>query len=294
MSTCYVLEGGAMRGNFTGGVLDYLATRRMPYPDCVIGVSAGALCGLSFCSGQVGRAIRVNTTYARDKRYLSMRSFNRTGDAYGVRFVYDQIQNRLDPFDYQAYAERPMQFWVTCTDVETGQAVYHEIEELPRDIDYVRASASMPTVSRIVQIGDEKLLDGGPADSIPVKWALDQGYDKVVVVLTRDRTFVRQPLGKLEESLIRMSYGQYPDFVSAALTRHIRYNETREEVFRLEKEGRIFVFAPTQPITVASMEHDPGKIMEIYDQGWHLARKRMDDLCAYLEIERPDSGHTFR
>lgn len=294
MSTCYVLEGGAMRGNFTGGVLDYLASRRLPYPDCVIGVSAGALCAASFCSGQVGRAIRVNTTYCQDKRYLSLRSFHRTGDAYGTNFAFNRIQNFLDPFDYRGFEERPMQFWVVCTNVETGKPVYHEIQELPRDIDYVRASASMPAVSRIVKIGDEKLLDGGPADSIPVRWALDHGFDKIVVVLTRDRTFVRKPLSKMEERLIRFNYAEYPAFCQCVFDRHARYNQTREDIFRLEKEGRIFVFAPPQPITVASMESDPGKIMRIYDEGWHLARKRMDELCEYLVVERTVGPHEFR
>lgn len=280
MSVCIVLEGGAMRGNFTAGILDVLMEERVPEADEIIGVSAGSLCGLSYCSHQIGRSVRINTTYCTDWRYLSMRSYMLTGDALGTEFMFHKVQDEYDPFDYDAWNARKVRFHVVCTNVDTGQAEYEEIKSLPEDIDLVRASSSMPMVSRTVECRGKRLLDGGTADSIPVQWALDQGFDKIVVVLTQDRTYRKQPLKTV--GVARRAYLNEDAFCEQLASRFLRYNICRDFCFDLEKDGRIFLFAPPEPVTVASMEDNPGKLMQLYNQGLATARRRMPELREYL------------
>ncbi|NTU89276.1 MAG: patatin family protein [Actinobacteria bacterium] len=277
---CLVLEGGAMRGNFTAGVLDYFLEYQLPVADRVVGVSAGALCGANYCSRQIGRTVRLNCTYAKDSRYLSMNSFVRTGDAMGVDFMYNKIQNELDPFDYEMYANRPMEFYVVCTNVETGKAEYCEIKNLPDDIDLLRASASVPFVSKIVETHGFQFLDGGMADSVPVKWALDEGFDKVITVLTQDRSYV-----KTHDKAIPLAariYQNHPLLVEAMDTRYKRYNDQRRKIFELEEKGRIVVLAPKRPVQIKQMEKEPARIMELYNEGRTVARENFQKLQDYL------------
>ena len=190
--TCYVLEGGSMRGNFTAGILDYFLMHDLPYPDCIVAVSAGTLAAASYLSGQIGRAVRVNTTFANDWRYCSMRSYALTGNALGKDFLFDKVQHELDPFDFDTFRSNPTEFYGVCTNVETGQAEYLKVDDAEEDKDVIRASASMPLMSTFVDIGGKKLLDGGTADSIPIRWTLEKGFDKIVVILTQDRTFKKE------------------------------------------------------------------------------------------------------
>ena len=192
MKTGLVLEGGAMRGMFTAGVLDVLMEAGVAV-DGAVGVSAGAAFGCNYKSRQIGRAIRYNMTYCRDPRYCSLRSLVRTGDLYGVDFCYRVIPMELDPFDVETFARNPMPFYAVCTDLRTGKPVYHLLQNGgEEDMAWIRASASMPMVSRIVRLDGHELLDGGIADSIPLRFFESIGYERNIVVLTQPQGFIKK------------------------------------------------------------------------------------------------------
>jgi len=282
MSMCIVCEGGAMRGNFTSGVLDVIMEERLPRADTIVGVSAGSLNAVSYCSRQIGRSVRINTTYCHDWRYLSMRSYMLTGDALGTDFMFHRIQDEYDPFDYGTWEADPTHFIAVATNVDTGEAEYEEVEELPRDVDLIRASASMPLVSRIVEMRGKRLLDGGTADSIPVQWALDQGFDRIVVILTQDRGYRKKPLATM--GLVRRTYLNQEAFCEQLATRHTRYNICRDFCFDLEREKRIFVITPAEPVTIGQMETDPAKVMALYNEGRAVTKAALPELRSYLGV----------
>lgn len=280
--TCYVLEGGSMRANFTAGVLDYFLIHGVPYPDCIVAVSAGTLAAISYISNQIGRAVRINTTFANDWRYCSMRSYALTGNALGKDYLGDKIQHTLDPCDYEACKRCPSDFYAVCTNVETGKPEYLLVEDMDRDFDCIRASASMPLMSAFVNIDGRKYLDGGTADSIPIRWAIDQGYDKIIVVLTQDRTYSKQQEKAL--ALMKNKYAEYPAYVEAASVRHNDYNRARRKCFKMDKDGQAIVLMPKEPVTVKHMEHDTGKIVGIYNEGLQVAEENFDRIKEYLDI----------
>ena len=244
MKTGIVVEGGGMRGIYGAGVLDVLLENDIK-ADGLIGVSAGAIHGCSFVSGQKGRSIRYNLKYSRDPRYMSMRSLIRTGDMFGIDFCYRELPETLDPFDNETFESSSTEYYVTCTDVETGQPVYHRCPSLRGDrIDWVRASASMPLASRIVELDGKKLLDGGVADSIPVMAFRKMGFKKDLVILTRPEGYRKKQNPMLP--LIRRAYREYPEFVETAASRHLVYNRELDEISRLEREGEILVIRPSR------------------------------------------------
>ena len=218
MKTGLVLEGGAMRGLFSAGVTDVLMENGVVF-DGVIGVSAGACFGCNVKSHQAGRVIRYNKAMAHEWRYASLRSLLTTGDYFGGEFCYHYMPRHIDIFDKQTYDNDPSEFWCVCTDVETGEAVYKHFDTVDDEmLEYIRASASMPVVSKVVEIGGRKLLDGGIADSIPLRFFQRQGYEKNVVVLTQPEGYVKthNRLLPLMKPFIR----KYPSLVHALDTRH--------------------------------------------------------------------------
>ena len=233
--TGLVLEGGAMRGIYVAGVLDVLLEHSV-HVDGVIGVSAGAIHGCSFVSGQRGRSIRYNLKYCRDPQYMSFRSLLRTGDLCGTDFCYRQLPETLDPFDNDAFEASETKFYVTCTDVETGEPVYKLCETLRGDqIDWVRASASMPLAAHIVELEGRKLLDGGVSDSIPAAAFRKLGYKRCVVVTTRPFGYRKKPNRMVP--LLRRAYRGYPKFVEAMARRHLMYHRQLDELQRMEQAG---------------------------------------------------------
>lgn len=272
-----VLEGGAMRGIYTAGVLDVFLEKGIS-AGMVMGVSAGAVHGCSFVSGQHGRSIRYYRKYCRDPRFMSFRSLLTTGDVVGEQFCYRDIPDRLDPFDHDAFETSPTQFYVVCSDLETGEAVYLPCPTLRGEaIDAVRASASMPFLSRVVTAGGRLLLDGGVCDSIPAAAALRLGCEKVVVVLTRPEGYQKRPSGPW---MAKLRYREYPHFIRALEQRHRQYNGTLANLRRLEAEGRALVIRPSRDLGVKRMEKDLRKVQAQYDLG------RMDALGRVEEIER--------
>jgi predicted patatin/cPLA2 family phospholipase len=276
-----VLEGGAMRGLFTAGVLDFLMDNAL-MPKVAIGVSAGALNGLNYVAGQRGRSCYLNTKYCTDWRYLSMKSFARTGNVFNVGFVFDEIPNTLDPFDYNAYARSPLTLIAVSSDLERGEADYTVLQDAYAQLDYLRASASLPLLSQIVEIDGKKLLDGGICDSVPIAYSQALGATKHLVVLTQDVGYVKKPSKFMR--VARRTYADYPLFVRRMETRHSEYNRVYQQVARMHDEGEIFVIRPSEPITVASMEHDPEKLYRLWQTGYEEARASFSALKSYLEI----------
>ncbi len=275
-----VLEGGAMRGMFTAGVLDVLMENNIEFDGCA-GVSAGAVFGCNYKSKQIGRVIRYNTKFCKDKRYCSFKSLLTTGDMYGADFCYKVLPRELDLFDTDTFLNSPVEFFVTATDIETGEAVYHKCKDgLEEDLLWFRASASMPLVSRNVEIGNSKLLDGGIADSIPIKFLENKGYDKNVVVLTQPYDFVKEPNPMLP--LIKLKYRKYKGIIKAVECRHIAYNETTAYIKEKEKKGELFVIRPPESLNIKAVCHDENELLRVYNMGRSEAERILPELQSYL------------
>ena len=276
-----VLEGGAMRGLFTAGVLDLMMERGIFF-DGAVGVSAGAVFGCNFKSRQPGRVLRYNLRFCRDPRYCSLRSWAKTGDLYGADFCYREIPDQLDPFDTAAYQASPMDFYVVATDVRTGQAVYHNCRTGgAEDLAWFRASASMPLAAKVVEVDGYQLLDGGVADSIPLNFLESKGYEKNVVVLTQPLGYVKGPNKLLP--VARLALRQYPNLLTAMAARQDQYNQVTARLREKERQGTVFILRPEAPLAIGKTEHDPQKIQAAYDQGRLVAEKRLAALQDFLK-----------
>lgn len=279
MKTGLVLEGGAMRGMYTAGVLDVLMEQGIQV-DGVVGVSAGAVFGCNYISHQIGRTIRYNTKYCKDPRYGDFRSLLRSGNIYEEKFCYHDLPDKLDPFDWETYKNSPVEFYVTCTDVDTGRAVYHRCTGEREDLRWMQASASMPFVSQVVKIGGRQLLDGGISDSIPLDWFRSIGFEKNLVVLTRPRGFRKQPPKGFP--VLKQMIRQYPALVMAMKTRHIRYNQTLDQLPELEKAGLALVLCPSRRIRVSKLERHPRKLKALYKLGRKDTERRLKEIKRFL------------
>lgn len=277
--TGLVLEGGAMRGMYTAGVLDVFMEQGIVF-DGVIGVSAGTIAGCSYVSGQIGRTIRYNKKYCKDKRFMSFYSFLTTGDLVGTQFCYHELPKKLDPYDNEAFKKSETEFYVTCTNIETGEAEYIRLKDMFADIDYMRASSSMPYVSHIVEKDGKKLLDGGCSDSVPYKAFQKMGYEKNVVVLTRPAEYRKKPSN---QGLARLIYRKYPKFIKRLENRWKDYNQMVEEVQELEKKGEIFVIRPQRPLEIGRMSHDAEEIQKAYDCGREDGMACLERMKAWME-----------
>lgn len=275
-----VLEGGAMRSQFTAGVLDFFMDHAV-WCRNVLGTSAGSLCGYNYVAGELGRTCFLNTKYCSDPRYFSMRNFALTGNAIGIDLMFDKIPNELDPFNYEGFDRSPMKLTAVSSDLELGEADYHTLEN-GRDTRYVLASSSMPLVSKIVEIDGKKLLDGGSCDSVPLLHSMLMGTTrKHIVVLTQDASYRKKPNKTMP--LIRRVYADYPLFVDRMEHRHFEYNRCYRWIERLHASGEIFMIRPPAPVTVGSMERDPEKLFALYEQGYAQAAAQWDDLQRYLD-----------
>lgn len=275
-----VLEGGAMRGLFTAGVMDVMMEEGIAF-DGAVGVSAGAVFGCNFKSHQPGRVLRYNLRFCKDPRYSSFRSLVRTGDLFGADFCYREIPDHLDPFDRETYAADPMEFYVVGTDVHTGRPVYHNCQTGDaEDLAWFRASASMPLAAQVVSVGGWDLLDGGIADSIPLRYLEEQGYDRNVVVLTQPMGYVKTKNKAMP--LMRRAYKQYPHLLETMAQRQDVYNETTAYIREKERRGEVFVLRPEAALDIKRVEHRREKIQAVYDQGRAVAQKRLAALREFL------------
>ena len=278
MKVGLVLEGGAMRGMYTAGVLDSFLDHDV-HVDMILGVSAGACFGCNLFSKQRGRVLRYNQRFAGDKRNISMRSLITTGDIVNKEFAYYVIPTQYDVFDEEAFEAHGGEYWVVVTNVETGKPEYMQMHHLLGDIEMMRASASMPFCSHFVPINGKNYLDGGISDSIPARKALEMGYDKVIVVLTQPLSYRKKPMNK---AMIRAFYRKYPNLCKTLEERHDRYNAQVQEVIRLEKEGKVFVIRPDEPLNIKRLEKDPAELARVHGIGLADGEKAMAALKDYL------------
>ena len=276
-----VLEGGAMRGLYTAGILDVMMEAGIE-PDGLIGVSAGAAFGCNYKSRQIGRAIRYNTRFAKDPRYSGVWSLLKSGDYFNAEFGYHVVPKQYDVFDDEAFEKNPMAFIVVCTDVETGKPVYQKLTKADYDTyEWIRASASMPLASKVVEVGGYKLLDGGVSDSIPLAYAESIGYEHNVVILTQPEGYVKKH-SKLMP-LLRLALRKYPEMVKAMDTRYLMYNRELDYVRQAEQEGRCLVIRPEEKIPIGHVSHDPDQMRLVYDMGRDMGKKRLNDIKAFYE-----------
>ena len=280
MKTGLIMEGGAMRGMFTAGVLDVLMENGL-VTDGAIGVSAGAVFGCNYKSHQIGRVIRYNTEYCNDKRYASFKNLVKTGNLYSEQFCYHEVPEKLDPFNEAAFAASPMDFFVVCTDVKTGEPIYHKCRKGDaEDVLWMEASASMPLAAKIVKIGHYGLLDGGVADSIPVRFFESIGYKRNLIILTQPKGYIKKKNKFLPA--IRAKYFRYPAFVEAVADRHERYNETLSYISMLEQAGKDYVIRPPIPLEIGAMERDPSQLRRVYETGRAVAQIQVEKIRDFL------------
>ena len=280
MKTGLIMEGGAMRGMFTAGVLDVLMENGL-VTDGAIGVSAGAVFGCNYKSHQIGRVIRYNTEYCNDKRYASFKNLVKTGNLYSEQFCYHEVPEKLDPFNEAAFAASPMDFFVVCTDVKTGEPIYHKCRKGDaEDVLWMEASASMPRAAKIVKIGHYGLRDGGVADSIPVRFFESIGYKRNLIILTQPKGYTKKKNKFLPA--IRAKYFRYPAFVEAVADRHERYNETLSYISMLEQAGKDYVIRPPIPLEIGAMERDPAQLRRVYETGRAVAQIQVEKIRDFL------------
>lgn len=280
MSVGLVLEGGAMRGMYTAGVLDIFMDYNIPV-DGIIGVSAGVLFGVNYPSKQRGRVIRYNKRFVKDPRYMGMKSFLTTGNIINKDFAYYTVPQKLDVFDQEAFEQSGIDFYATLTNVETGDAEYVKLHNLFDEMEVLRATAALPLVSKIVEIDGKKYLDGSIADSIPIDKIREMGYDKVIVVLTRPVEYRKKPSKPIMYKLV---YGKYPKFIERVVNRYKNYNDTVERIVDMESKKEIFVIRPSKMVDIKKMERDENKLQEMYNLGVSDCTGCIEELKTYLGI----------
>lgn len=283
-NTALVVEGGGLRGSYSGGILDILADKEIKFGGAV-GTSAGATHLCSFLSGQIGRNFRIDTIHSKSSRYMSFKNLLFTGDYFAFDYCYKQVPYRIDPFEFDKFTEQcqETEFRVCMTDIETGRAVYPRITDYRNEdeMNYIRASASLPLLSKIVEIHDKKYLDGGVADSIPFEPMFKSGFERAVVILTRPLGYRKKLCKALP--LIKLAFRHHPKFVEAVATRHIRYNQALDKLAKLEAEGKVFIIRPSRLISISQIERNKKKIAKLYELGKEDAHAQMPALLRFLE-----------
>lgn len=278
MKTGIVLEGGGVRGIYTAGVLDTFMEYGITF-DGLIGVSAGAVHGCSFLSGQKGRSIKYYLEYCNEPKFMSIRNWLRTGDVVDEEFSYHTLPEKLVPYDFEAFKKNKTPFYAVCTNVESGQPEYIRITDMLSEIDVIRASASLPYFSRLVEFGGKKYLDGGCSDSIPLGAFQNMGYKKNVVVLTRPSDYVKS---KEFTALSGITYRKYPEFRKTLSVRHENYNNSLKLVEQGVSDGSVFLIRPSEPPKASRMEHNPDNIRATYELGVKDTKSVINELLKWL------------
>ena len=281
--TGLVLEGGAMRGVYTAGVLDYFMKQGL-YFDYVIGISAGACQACSYISKQPGRNRRIFLRYVGDDRYLSVKNLLREGSIFGLDFIFGDIAETLDPFDYDTFLQNPQEFVIGATNCVTGETeyFYKSQSSMEKMFTACKASSSMPLVSREVVMDGKLYLDGGITDPIPLEKALEDGCDKIVAVLTRNRGYRKKP-SKLNNRVMGAKYRQYGELREAMARRYERYNKQLYTIDKMEREGKIVVIRPLQTVVVGRTERNKKKLDAFYKEGFLDCKRKYSQIQAYLE-----------
>lgn len=265
-----ILEGGGLRGVFTCGVLDYFMDHGITFP-LTVGVSAGACNGLSYMSGQRGRAKASNIDLMEKHHYVGLKYLFSQGCIMDFKLLFEDFPTKIIPYDYDTYFSNPDRYVMVTTNCLTGQAEYlEERKSSDRVMDIVRASSSLPYVCKITHVDGIPMLDGGIADSIPIEYALNQGYEKAVVVLTRQRGYRKK---ETSHPITKLFYRKYPHLQRAIAERNTKYNKTLDLIDKLESEGKVIVISPEKPVEADRMETDTTKLSALYEEGYRVAAK---------------------
>ena len=274
MKTCFVLEGGALRGLYTAGVLDYLYEKKLNI-DCIIGVSAGALFGVNYFSKQPYRVLRYNKKFCNDKRYMSLRSLVFTGNMVNKKFAYYRVTKELDPFDEKEFENTNKDFYAVVSNIETGDAEYIKIDKPVLQLEELRASSAMPFVTKIVNIDGKKYLDGAVC--------LEMNFDRIVLVLTQPLNYRKEELSLKEMKKLIKKYKKYPNFVKASFNRPKKYNDTLDKIVELENNKKIFVVRPSESIDINPLKKSEDDLQRVYDLGKSDMESKFKDLKKYLK-----------
>ena len=277
---CIVLEGGAFRGVYGEGVLDALMLDGLNM-ECTIGCSAGAMNGMNYVAGQIGRAARVNLQYRHDSRYVGIEAFRHNQGVIGFDFVFNTLEN-TDPFNMERFNRPDRRFIAVVANCRTAKAEYFERGKCSDILQAVRASASMPFMSKMVEIDGDPYLDGGCCDKIPYQWAIDQGYEKIIVVRTREKDFRKPVYGEREKRAMQFAYRSYPEFGKRLIDMNDAYNRQCEELIQLENDGRVFVISPSTPVKISRLEKDMEKLGALYYEGYDDATAQLKKIRTYL------------
>lgn len=273
-----VLEGGAMRGMFTAGVLDVFMENNIKVTD-IVGVSAGTLFGINYVSKQPKRALRYNLRYINDNRYMSIKSLMRTGNLINKDFTYYKLPFQLDVFDNKTFKQSDINFFATVTNIETGEAEFIKIEDAFKQMETLRATSALPFISEIIEINGKKYLDGGIANSIPVDYFEKQNYDKIIVILTRPIDYRKKKSTGVQ---FKVAYSKYPKLIEKLENRYKDYNDTVERIVELEKQGKVLVIRPDEEITIKRLEKDTDKLQHVYDLGIKNGKESIERVKNYL------------
>ncbi|MDC3416550.1 patatin-like phospholipase family protein [Aquibacillus salsiterrae] len=279
-----VLEGGGMRGAYTAGVLDFFHDIKLPF-STVVGASAGAGNGSSFVAKQRGRNYQVIVDYGDHPEYISFKRLIRSKELFGMDFIFNTLPKKLVPFDFTTFSLNPIEFVVAATDVHTGQPVYYDFFETQEDLlQVIRASSSLPLLAPITEYKGKHLMDGGIADPIPLTPSIQAGNKKHIVVLTRNKGYIKKPMKFIW--YINRKLKDYPHFVEALKKRHIKYNETMKQLEEMEANNQAIIIRPIKPLDVSRIENNKDKLQELYTQGYNDAQKLKSQL---LEFVKPTS-----
>lgn len=278
-----VLEGGGMRGLYTAGALEFFLEKGIEF-GYIIGVSAGACNAVSYISRQKGRNKIVNTKFINDWRFAGLRNFILKGSLFGMDFIFNEIPNRLVPFDYDTFFKSPVNFKITATDCKTGRPVYFDKNDFDRNMTVLRASCSLPLVSPMVDYGGYSLLDGGIADPLPIHKAVADGCHNNIVILTRNKGYKKEPVNFLEQLLYKVKYHNYPELVKTIMKKHTIYDEALDYIEYLEKKGQAVVIRPTRELTVGRYEKNADKLLDLHHQGYE------DASASFEKIKLPISS----
>ena len=274
-----VLEGGAMRGMFTAGVLDVFMENNIKVTD-IVGVSAGTLFGINYVSKQPKRSLRYNLRYINDNRYMSIKSLMRTGNLINKDFTYYKLPFPLDVFDNKTFKQSDVNFFATVTNIETGEAEFIKIEDAFKQMETLRATSALPFISEIIEINGKKYLDGGIANSIPVDFFENQNFDKIIVILTRPIDYRKKKSTGVQ---FKVAYSKYPKLIEKLENRYKDYNDTVERILELEKQGKVLVIRPDEEITIKRLEKDTDKLQHVYDLGIRNGKESIERVKKYLE-----------
>lgn len=278
--TTLILEGGGMRGLYSAGVLDIFMKNNIKV-DSIYAVSAGALFGLNYKSRQIGRALRYNLKYANNKNYMGLYSLLTTGNIMNKEFCFNKLVYELDKLDFETYKKTPVDFYATVTNLGTGKAEYIKIDDAEKDMEYFRASGSMPFVSKSIKINGNLYLDGGISDPIPFKKVLETKAEKIIVVLTRPAGYRKKNLHP--SAFYKLFYRKFPNFIAAGINRHKTYNETIDLIEKYESAGKIIVLRPSKTLKIKRVEKDTAKLQNMYDLGVSDCLNKLDEIKTYLK-----------